>query len=309
MMQSKKSKPSYPANPSQARLELNAANSFAALGTRWQIHLPDQTVADTTAVITQIRSELNDYEQVYSRFRPTSLVGQMARQAGTYQFPDTIVPMWQLYQQLARLTNNRFTPFIGSLISAAGYDPSYSLQTKSLQPPPDWDSVRVALPSITALQPTELDFGAAGKGYAVDIVSDILTTKSISTAYINAGGDIRHQSSNLKDVMVVGLEHPFNDQQVIGTVQLHNQSICGSAGNRRKWGNFHHIIDPASLSSPHRIAATWVIANTTMLADALSTCLFLVEPTVLMPYFDFEYIRVFADQSIEYSSSDQIEIF
>lgn len=287
----------------------NQPGSFSALGTHWQVLLPELTTAEQAEVIELLRRKLEEYEQVYSRFRSDSLVGQMARQAGTYRFPDSIVPLWQIYERLARITNNRFTPFIGSLVSAAGYDPEYSLQTKSLKPPPSWDSIQVSFPTLTASQPIELDFGAAGKGYAVDLLVAELAALSVHAATINAGGDIRHITQTQTDHVQVGLEHPLNDQQVIGTVTLQNQSLCGSAGNRRAWGSFHHIIDPLTLTSPNHIAATWVIADSTLLADALATCLFFVEPAQLLEEFKFSYIRVFADQSVEYSPSPQIELF
>lgn len=305
MMLSRKSRPSSQPNVHPQ----NQVGHFTALGTHWQIVLPELTAKEQREVIKVLRLKLEEYEQVYSRFRPDSLVGQMARQAGTYRFPNTITPLWQLYEQLALLTNNRFTPFIGSLISSAGYDPEYSLQTKSLKAPPDWDSIQVSYPNMTASQPVELDFGAAGKGYAVDLLIAELASLSIHAAYINAGGDIRHCTPKREDHITVGLEHPYNDQQVIGTVTLHNQSLCGSAGNRRAWGSFHHIIDPHTLASPKHIASAWVIADSTLLADALATCLFLVEPTQLQKHFNFDYIRVFADQSVEYSPSTQIELF
>lgn len=305
MMQLRKSRHSSLLSPSHH----NQVSTFSALGTHWHVLLPELTITEKAEVIGLIRRKLEEYEQVYSRFRPDSLVGQMARQAGTYQFPDSIAPLWQTYERLARITNNRFTPFIGSLISAVGYDPEYSLQTKSLKPPPSWDSIQVSYPTLTASQPIELDFGAAGKGYAVDLLIAELAALSVNAATINAGGDIRHITQTKTDHLQVGLEHPLNDQQVIGTVTLQNQSLCGSAGNRRAWGSFHHIIDPLTLTSPKRITATWVIADTALLADALATCLFLVEPAQLLEEFKFNYIRVFADQSVEYSPSPQIELF
>ncbi len=296
-------------NSPSKQSHIDSVESFTALGTHWHITLPGLSANERISAISLVKCKLEEYEQTYSRFRVDSLVSTMARRAGTYCFPDTIVPIWQLYQQLASITNNRFTPFIGSLVSAAGYDQEYSLQTKSLKPPPSWDTIQVSLPTITAHHPVQLDFGAAGKGYAIDLMLTELKTLSIKTATINAGGDSIHMAKNTSEEVRVGLEHPLNDQQAIGVVTLQNQSLCGSAGNRRAWGNFHHIIDPATLASPKHILATWVIADSAMLADALATCLFFVEPKQLLRHYEFSYVIVFADQSVTYSSTNQITLF
>lgn len=305
MMLLRKSKLSSPHNQSDG----SAQEHFAALGTQWYLDIAGIPKHTPLSHITDgIKQRLESFEQAYSRFRTDSIVGQITHKAGAYTFPDDVIPMWKLYEKLATISNNRFTPFIGSVVSAAGYDASYSLTTKSLHTPPSWDAVTVSLPSITAHYPVELDFGAVGKGYAVDLVANQLLAHSVASFLINAGGDIRHYS-NKQNTARIGLEHPLNDRQAIGIITLQNQSLCGSASNHRSWGNFHHIIDPLTLSSPKHLLATWVVAENTMLADALATCLFLIEPDELSKYFEFSYIRLFADQSIEYSKTAAIEIF
>jgi thiamine biosynthesis lipoprotein len=107
----------------------------------------------------------------------------------------------------------------------------------------------------------------------------------------------------------IGLENPQNTSEVIGVVELCNQSICGSATNRRTWGKYHHIMNPTTLHSVHDIQATWVIADTALLADALSTCLFLVKPEVLLAHYNFEYVVIENDMSIRRSAHLPGELF
>ena len=42
----------------------------------------------------------------------------------------------------------------------------------------------------------------------------------------------------------IGLESPFALDEVIGTIDLVDDSLACSAGTRRKWGSHHHLIDP-----------------------------------------------------------------
>ena len=107
----------------------------------------------------------------------------------------------------------------------------------------------------------------------------------------------------------IGLEDPEDTKKVIGVGILGNGSICGSAGNRRKWGDFTHIINPRTLTSPTEIIAVWVMADTALLADAIATCLFFVPARVLVDAYKFEYVIVYSDRSFEKSANFQGEIF
>ena len=78
-----------------------------------------------------------------------------------------------------------------------------------------------------------MDFGAAGKGYLIDLVAKVLQKHKLDYFCVDAGGDMfYHNIGNEK--LRVGLEHPDNPKQVIGVANIYNQSICASAGNRRR---------------------------------------------------------------------------
>ena len=112
-----------------------------------------------------------------------------------------------------------------------------------------------------------------------------------------------------KTPMRIGLEDPEDTKKVVGVGILQNGSICGSAGNRRKWGDFTHIINPKTLMSPTNIVAVWVVADTALLADALATCLFFVPAGKLTDAYKFEYLIIHSDRSFEKSANFQGEIF
>lgn len=171
---------------------------------------------------------------------------------------------------------------------------------KKLAAPPRWEDIlQVKANTIQLSQPVMLDFGAAGKGYLVDIITKIIQKYDVAGFCVDAGGDMRYGATQ-QTPLRVGLEHPDNPTQVIGVAELHNQSLCGSAGNRRKWAQYHHIIDPHLLASPTQMKAVWVVAPTTMHADGLATALFFVPPERLR-HFAMEYVIVYADNSAQVS--------
>ena len=75
------------------------------------------------------------------------------------------------------------------------------------------------------------------------------------------------------------------------------------------WAQFHHIINPDTLASPRHILATWVVSDTTLLADGLATALFFTPPQNLRNHFDFEYAIVYADGHAEVSPQFPAELF
>jgi thiamine biosynthesis lipoprotein len=295
--------------PSEAGRILRSFN-FEAIGTHWRITI-EQYVPEGSLekLLVSIQARIAEFDCHYSRFRDDSLVTAMASQAGTYRLPDDAEPLIDLYEQLYSLSGGRMTPLIGQLLSDAGYDRGYSLRPTELRAVPQWsEALAYTFPHLVVKQPMLLDVGAAGKGYLVDIISQLIEHAGITSFCVNAGGDIlsRNASTNLANV---GLEHPTQLDQVVGIVHLRNQSLCGSAGNRRTWASFNHLMDPLSQASPDHIRATWVVAGTTLLADGLATALFFTEVSKLSQAYDFEYALIRKDWSLEHSPNFPADFF
>ncbi|MBL8159705.1 FAD:protein FMN transferase [Candidatus Saccharibacteria bacterium] len=277
--------------------------SFEALGAPWHIDIYDELdpiAAEKLRGKMQARLEL--YEQQYSRFRDDSLVSGIARRAGEYRLDNAAQPLMQLYRRLYELSDGLVTPLIGRALEQAGYDAAYTLRPGDIHHPPDWDAVmRYDHPLLAVNEPVLLDFGAAGKGYAADLAADVLKDEGIRHFCINASGDLV-AACPPDTTLTIGLEHPGDPEQVIGTATLSHGSLCGSAGNRRAWGEYTHILNPRSLQSPRHILATWVGAANGLLADGLATALFFMPVETLAQEFTFEYVIVNADMTAEVSA-------
>ena len=283
---------------------------FDAIGTSWKINIEDPlSTEDSLLLQKEIQDRIEIFDKEYSRFRADSLVSEMAKHSGQYTLPSDAKPMMDIYQHLYDLTGGMLTPLIGSLMEEAGYDANYSLVPKKLHHPPKWeDTLEYDFPNLVFKQPALLDFGAAGKGYCIDIVSDILRQKNKHNFCVDAGQDIFY-SRTKKEPLRVGLENPNNFEQVIGVAEICNQSICGSSGSRRRWATFHHIMHPFALESVKNIIATWAIAPTALEADALASALFFVPGPFLRSEYNFEYIILYSNFSVEKSPGFNGEIF
>ena len=200
-------------------------------------------------------------------------------------------------------------PLIGRTLSDLGYDATYSLSSAA-EPAavPSWDSVTWNRPVLTTIEPVVLDVGAAGKGLLVDLVSSILWQHTHQFT-VDASGDIYHHGTT---PIRIALEHPADPTRAIGVVELEPEdALCGSATNRRAWGDgLHHVLDARTGHPTHDIVATWVVVpHSCMIADGLATALFLAEPATLMSRFTYEFVRMHADGRVEWSPELPGEVF
>lgn len=266
--------------------------AFEAIGTSWSIDFTAPP-ADTQTLSTLITSRIVLFDKTYSRFRSDSWV-HILRTPGQYKVPKDFIPIFTFYSQLNNATGGAVTPLIGDIMERAGYDAEYSLAPMPLKKIPTLAETLVLNKyTLHVKYPCVFDIGAAGKGYLVDIIGELLVQQGVDDFVIDAGGDILHHSPNSLDV---GLEDPSDTSKAIGVLRLDNQALCGSASNRRAWADTHHIINPLTLMPVRDITASWVTASSAMLADGIATALFFVEPAKLTN-FAFEYAILKADES------------
>lgn len=279
--------------------------TFEAIGTRWCI----ETLESLTDSLKQtIARRIEEFDLAYSRFREDSLVTQVAKAPGVFDFPEDAHELVTFYRRLYDATNGGVTPLIGAALAESGYDKHYSFKPQVIHEVPEWDEVMSWHGSrLETYQPVQLDFGAAGKGYLVDILGELIENEGVGEYTIDASGDIRHRGG---DAETIGLENPFDQSRVIGAMNLQNASLCASATNRRQWGGgMHHIIDPKQRSPTRSVTATWVAAESTLIADGLATALFFTDAEQLREKWDFQYVRLGSNGKITHSHEFMGELF
>lgn len=279
---------------------------FDALGTRWNVRTDIPLGA---GLVDRLIARAEEFDATYSRFRPDSLISRFAATGGTCALPGDAAPLLDWYRRLYDATGGAVTPLVGGALEHLGYDPGYSLVRRAgAACVPVWDDVlRVEGSVLTSTQPLLVDLGGAGKGYLVDLLGQLLDEVGVDRYLVDGSGDLRHRGPG---VVRVGLESPHDPTKAIGVARLSGRALCASATNRRRWGEgLHHIIDPVTGEPVNGVLATWVIADSALMADGLATALFLAEPTVLSQEFRFSFVRMLADGSVEYSTDFDGELF
>ncbi len=285
--------------------------AYESMGTHWEVSIWDDIKAPFFKEIEEkVISSSADFDQTYSRFIADSFISELSSQTGKVKVPEELVTMLRYYKKLYKLSGGKFTPLVGTTLEDMGYDREYSLKEKgSIHPIPDFDKAITIIDDhqIELHTPSLIDLGALGKGYFVEKIAKLLTKNNINHYLVNGSGDICYagQGKSIK----VGLEHPHDSKKVIGMIEMTEGSMCSSGSNRRSWGKYHHIIDPDTLSSTTEIIASWVIAESATVADALATALFLSPPEAFITEFVFEYLLLNKDMRVKRSEGFKAKLF
>ncbi|MGW2092246.1 FAD:protein FMN transferase [Promicromonospora sukumoe] len=289
------------------------AMSFDAIGTRWDIDTDHALGRDLQE---RVRAVIDGFDRTWSRFRPDSLVTRIGRseQGGTFEVPPEDVLLLDLYDQLVAATDGALDPLVGRRLELLGYDARYTLRPATeqelsgqLAAQPSWfaDVERTGT-TLRTRRPVVIDVGAAGKGYLVDRVADVLLDAGVPRFTVDAGGDlVQHGRPGLR----VGLEDPADPRRVLGVATLHRPALCASATNRRVWGeDRHHILDARTGQPVRDVVATWAVADSAAVADGVATALFVTGPERLSA-FDAQLVRLLSDGRVQRSPDAAVELF
>lgn len=277
----------------------------------------------------RIRAFIDEYECTLSRFRADSLVSRMARatEGGDFEFPSWAQPLFAIYDDFYNATRGAFDACVGADLLALGYDNSVQFVPELAGSASEdsgggsWANYRRSLSvkwgdisrdidggTLHTNQPVQLDFGAAGKGYFVDLLTQIIKEElgddspadsdlpADSDFLVNAGGDMRACFSDEDYQIKVALENPFDTTQAIGVASIASGALCASSSARKRWkvkdenclaGNGFesnliatHLINALDGVPVKKLFASWVYVPTktcdfpTAYADALATALF-----------------------------------
>lgn len=303
---------------------------------------------------------LRTYEHTLSRFREDSLVAAMRRatHGGSFDFPDWAGGLFDLYDALHEASDGAIDPCVGEDLTRLGYGPAYTFAaqpnarayTGAVHGRATWHgSMERHGCTLITRGPVSLDFGACGKGYAVDLIAALLRDGGCNTErndernternadhhagpnanraadralVIDAGGDLLVHLGQSPDQPVplrVALEHPTDSTQAVGVAEIMDGALCASAPSRRYWGEqsgmrLHHLLNAIDGMPADSVAAAWAYvpqqaASPCATADGLATALFVTPPDRLRARFRFECAFIDADGMLHASRDFPATLF
>ena len=149
-----------------------------------------------------------------------------------------------------------------------------------------------------------VDFGASGKGIALDSIRSYLENQEVSRAVVSVGGSVLLCG---EDEFTVGIRNPRGDSgSTIATLRISEGCISTSgsyeqhfeAGGKR----YHHILDPETgYPVDNGLVSVTVISESGLLSDALSTACFVLgieKGAELAEYYGAKAIFITEDNTV-----------
>jgi thiamine biosynthesis lipoprotein len=252
------------------------------------------SAADTDSALAEVEALLRTFERDYYAWADGELASINAALAAGEAI-DTDVRMAALLgraRSIAAASGYVFEPAVGALVELWGFHSDAGEVTE----PPAADAVAAwieAAPSIAAVAidggqvsgggvGLKLDLGGIAKGYAVDLILEVLRNHGIENALVNAGGDLRVLGSRRGTAWRIGIRSP-RSPDVLGVIELADGESAFTSGDyeryyERSGRRLHHILDPTTGYPAEHTQAITVLATDGTLADAAATALFVAGP-------------------------------
>lgn len=203
----------------------------------------------------------------------------------------TAVPVhdwtWQVLTaalEIARGSKGAFDPTIAPLLERWGFLPT--LQERPDRAASYLDIVLLEDRSVRFLRPLHLDLGGIAKGFAIDQAIAVFEAHGITSAIVDAGGDLRLHGTASQNPPPLQVRHPRDPMRSFLTIPMTGPAAASSAGyfssRRYRFRRVTPLVNPLTSRPSILPESITVCAPTALLADAL-TKVVLFRPTAEPP--------------------------
>jgi FAD:protein FMN transferase len=226
--------------------------AFQAMGCQITVQL--ETQVDGNAIMNQIPTRVEIFEEQLSRFRPDSELMRLNARAGEWvAVSDVLLDNIHRAKHAARLTEGLYNPLVLQAMLANGYDRSFERINQPTvtkpTPVPDWQTIELRMKSREVRLPagSAIDLGGIAKGWTAETLANDLS--AYGACLVNMGGDMVARGAPAGFAgWPIEIEDPLNGD-VFKTLSLCDGAVATSGTDYRRWqtkdGHIrHHIIDP-----------------------------------------------------------------
>lgn len=295
-----------------------ASTEAAIMGTSVRAELWHDDPAQGEAALRAVLAEMHRVDARMSTWKDDSEISRINREAGKgpVAIDDEFVELLSRALEFSRLTDGAFDitySSVGRLYDyRKGLKPSDSEREAALG---DVDYRHVLLDEAArtvhfARPGTHIDLGGIAKGYAVERAVTILRGLGVRHAIVTAGGDSRILGDRRGRPWTVGIRDPRDRTGLVTRIPLQDEAISTSGDYERFFESggtrYHHILTPATGTSPSELRSVSVIGADATATDALSTGVFVLgrdAGLALIESLDaYEAVLIDADGTMHYSS-------
>ncbi|WP_231496727.1 FAD:protein FMN transferase [Prevotella sp. 10(H)] len=250
----------------------------------------------TQSLKAEIEDKFLQYDNSLNAFKPTSIISKINKNEEAV--PDSFfINVFKRSQEVSLNSEGLFDITISPLINAWGFgfknmDNVTPQIIDSLRLLVGYDKIRLENGEVKKSDPRiQFNMSAIAKGYATDVIAELLESYGISNYMVEIGGEIRTKGNSPKgNCWNIGITKPIGkniyDYQNLQTIlRLCNKSLATS-GNFRNYyikdgRKYAHTINPKTgYPSESNILSTTIIADDCMTADAYATAFMLMDTTL-----------------------------
>ena len=259
------------------------------MATRFEIVLHGGDSAQLRAAGEEALDEIDRIEAQLSLYKPGSEVARLNAEAHRQSVRVTpgLFRLLERANELSRETKGAFDLTIAPLVRCWGFMGGTGSMPSSQAIAEARQSVGIHLVELDQDRFTVrfkragvmLDFGAIGKGYAVDCAVDLLREAGVPGALIHGGTSTTYALGRQPDNTrwKVGITSPKPGEESLAVVELENESLSVSA----RWGrsfsekgvSYGHVIDPRTGEPADKAVMSAMTLPSATESDALSTAL------------------------------------
>lgn len=232
----------------------------------------DESAAD--AALDAAFAELERIEDVMSLYRPESQISRLNRD-GVLEKPDaSLIEVLRHAADVSEKSGGAFDVSVQPLWALKGMKPDAA--TLALV---DWRKIEFDEKCIKLAPGMAITLNGIAQGFAADAAMRVMRAHGIEHALIDAGEFSAHGLNPENAPWRIGIQHPRRRDAFAALTQLENRCLATSGDYETTFSDdfsHHHILDPHTGVSPSGLASVSVLAPTAIMADALSTTLFVL---------------------------------
>jgi len=268
--------------------------SRLAMGSSLRVSAWTTDEAATVAVIEQVFREFERLESLMSVWKPGSDVIRLNEAAGRapVAVSGETLTVLEAAAQASEWTGGKFDITFGALADLWKFDHDQDNLVPDRRaidarlPFVDYRLVQVDRAAGTAFVSNagaRIHLGGIGKGYAVDRAATLLREHGLSDFLIQSGGDLYVAGKNGHLPWTLGIADPRSAAgPAFATLEVSDGTVSTSGDYERffiKDGvRYHHLLDPDSGQPAIGTRSVTIVADQAMVADVLSTGVFLLGP-------------------------------
>jgi thiamine biosynthesis lipoprotein len=270
------------------------------MGSTYTVQVVDAALGDeqVEALKAEIDARLREVNRQMSHYQPESELSRFNRApAGSpFKVSAQFAGVMRQALELQRVSGGAFDPTLGPILNLWGFGEKSEVrsvpsaeQLAEARTRTGCQHLRVTAENTLCkdIAGLQLNLGAIAKGFGVDEMSRVLQGRGLTNFYVSISGDLYVQGHNASgQKWQVGVSAPIPDWRpgdpVAAVLSVSGRAVSTSGDYQKYFVDVHghrlcHIFDPRTgRPIQHNLASVTVVAETSTVADGLSTTLFVL---------------------------------